>query len=118
MRGNEERVIQAFCAFLDEQEWVTEREIGFVDAVAQKDGQRTFAEAKGRTVAIGLDEDTMFGQLPRRMRDECPGPDTRLAVVVPTHASAAAEGVPAGVRRELSIDLYVVGHDWSVSIRA
>lgn len=96
MRGNEERVIQAFCAFLDEQEWVTEREIGFVDAVAQKGGQRTFAEAKGRTVAIGLDEDTMFGQLPRRMRDECPGPDTRFAVVVPRMHRLRRKGCPRG----------------------
>ena len=118
MRGDEERVIQAFCTFLNEQGWVTEREIGFVDVVAQKDGHRIFAEAKGRTAATGLDVDTMFGQLLRRMPNQRPGPDTRFAVVVPTQASAAVERGPEWVRREWSIDLYVVGHDGSVAKRA
>ena len=115
MRGDEERVIQAFCAFLEEQGWETEREVKFVDVVAQKDGHRIFAEAKGRTAAIGLDVDTMFGQLLRRMPQERPGPDTRFAVVVPTEASAAVERVPAWVRSELGIDLYVVSQDGSVA---
>ena len=118
MRGDEERVIEAFCAFLNEQGWTTEREIGFVGVLAQKDGHRIFAEAKGRTAAIGLDVDTMFGQLLRRMPDERPGLDTRFAVVVPDEALAAVERVPGWVRWELSIDLYVVGHDGSVSKRA
>jgi hypothetical protein len=117
MRGDEERVIRAFCAFLNEQGWTTEREIGFIDVVAQKDGHRVFAEAKGRTAAIGLDVDTMFGQLLRRMPEQRPGPDTRFAVVVPTAASAAVERVPEWVRRELGIDLYVVSHDGSVAKR-
>lgn len=82
--------------------------------VAQKGTHRIFAEAKGRTVAMGLDVDTMFGQLLRRMPQERPGPDTRFAVVLPTEASAAAERVPEWIRRELGIDLYVVGHEGSV----
>jgi hypothetical protein len=114
MRGDEERVIQAFCGYLNELGWSIRREVGFVDVVAEKDDQRIFAEAKGRTAAIGLDVDTMFGQLLRRMPQERPGPDTRFAVVVPTEASAAVERVPEWVRSELGIDLYVVSEDGSV----
>lgn len=117
MKGDEERVIQAFCAFLHEQGWSTEREVGFIDVVAQKDGRRILAEAKGRTAAVGLDVDTMFGQLLRRMPQERPEPGTRFAVVVPTEASRAVERVPTWVRRELGIDLYLVGEDGSVTKR-
>lgn len=114
MKGDEERVVRAFCAFLEAQGWSTEREVGFIDVVAQKDGHRILAEAKGRTAAVGLDVDTMFGQLLRRMPQERPSPETRFAVVVPTEASAAVERVPRWVRAELSIDLYVVSDVGSV----
>ncbi|SRR5664280_127039 len=115
MKGDEERVIQAFCTFLHDQGWTTEREVEFVDVVAHKGSQRILAEAKGRTVAVGLDVDTMFGQLLRRMPQECPGPDTRFAVVVPAEASAAVERVPGWVRDQLGIDVYVVNQDGSVA---
>lgn len=117
VRGDEERVIEAFCAFLNEQGWQTEREVGFIDVVAQKDGRRILAEAKGRTAAIGRDVDTMFGQLLRRMPKERPRPNTRFAVVVPTEALAAVKRVPAWVRSELSIDLCFVGQDGTVAKR-
>ena len=117
MKGDEERVIQAFCVFMHAQGWTTKREVDFVDVVAEKDGQRIFAEAKGRTTAIGLDVDTMFGQLLRRMPQERPGPGTRFAVVVPAEASAAVERVPRWLRNELGIDLYVVDQDGSVAKR-
>lgn len=117
MRGDEDRVVQAFCAFLEQQGWATRREVGFADVVAERDGERIFAEAKGRTAAIGLDVDTMFGQLLRRMPHERPDPSTRFAVVVPAEASAAVERVPAWVRQELSIDLYEVDQDGSVTKR-
>ena len=117
MKGDEERVIQAFCVFMQEQGWTTKREVDFVDVVAEKDGQRILAEAKGRTAAIGLDVDTMFGQLLRRMPRERPGPETRFAVVVPAEATAAVERVPGWVRNDLGIDLYVVEQDGSVAKR-
>jgi hypothetical protein len=117
MRGDEERVVQAFCAFLQQRGWSTEREIGFIDIVAQKDGQQIFAEAKGRTAAVGLDVDTMFGQLLRRMPQERPKPGTRFAVVVPKEAAVGVERVPRWVREELGIDLYVVSNDGSVARR-
>lgn len=115
MKGDEERVIRAFCRFMQEQGWTTKSEVDFVDVVAQKDGHRILAEAKGRTAAIGLDVDTMFGQLLRRMPLERPDPETRFAVVVPTEATAAVERVPAWVRNDLRIDLYVVDQDGSVA---
>ena len=114
MRGDEDRVIQAFCKYLNELGCSTRLEVGFVDVVAEKGGQRIFAEAKGRTAAIGLDVDTMFGQLLRRMPQERPGSDTRFAVVVPTEASAAVGRVPEWVRMELGIDLYIVNADGAV----
>jgi hypothetical protein len=117
MKGDEERVIQAFCVFMQEQGWTTEREVDFVDVVAKKDGQRIFAEAKGRTAAIGLDVDTMFGQLLRRMPKERPDPETRFAVVVPAEAAVAVERVPGWVRNDLRIDLYVVEQDGTVAKR-
>ena len=115
MKGDEERVIEAFCRFLHEEGWTTAREVGFVDVVAEKDGERIFAEAKGRTAAIGLDVDTMFGQLLRRMPQERPGNDICFAVVVPTEAVAAVGRVPKWVRSELQIDLYSVSQDGSVA---
>lgn len=117
MRGDEERVIHAFCAYLTQQGWTITREVEFVDVLAEKDGHRIFAEAKGRTSSPGLDVDTMFGQLLRRMGPERPGPETRFAAVVPTGAAGKVERVPAWVREELRIDLYVVDDDGSVSQR-
>lgn len=78
VRGDEERVIEAFCAFLNEQGWQTEREVGFIDVVAQKDGRRILAEAKGRTAAIGLDVDTMFGAAAPPNAEGAPGPQHSL----------------------------------------
>lgn len=57
-----------------------------------------YAEAKGRTTAPGLDVDTGYGQLLRRMPDE-DQPATRYAIVVPTEALRAAERVYPPVAR-------------------
>lgn len=46
MKGDEERVIQAFCAFLREQGWSTKREVGFIDVIAQKDGHRISSQKR------------------------------------------------------------------------
>ncbi|MFK5584157.1 hypothetical protein [Serinicoccus sp. LYQ131] len=115
MRGDEERVIQAFCAFLTSEGWSVSREVSFADVVAEKDGRQIIAEAKGRTAAIGLDVDTMYGQLLRRMPDSRPDAATRFAVVVPTEAAAAVRRVPAWILKELAVDIYLVGPDGSVA---
>ncbi len=39
-------------------------EVDFVDVAAVRGDERLYAEAKGRTAAIGTDLDTLYGQLP------------------------------------------------------
>lgn len=107
MRGDEKRVVEAFCAWLSSQGWSIEREVAFCDVVARKDGTTLFAEAKGRTAAMGLDVDAMYGQLLRRMpiaEDE----SVRFAVVVPTEAATAALRVPERTRKLLRISVFEV----------
>lgn len=70
-------------------------------------GRRLYAEAKGRTAAPGLDVDTMFGQLLRRMPTE-DDPAARYAVVVPTEALRAVQRIPARVLGLLRVDVYAV----------
>jgi hypothetical protein len=112
VRGDEERVVRAFTEWLGRQGWTVDREVEFVDVYAERGSERLYAEAKGRTAAIGLDVDTMYGQLLRRMKDA--GAGVRYAVVVPTAALAAALRVPDWVRRRLSIEVYEVGDDGQV----
>ena len=115
MRGDEARVVDLFCAALERDGWTVTREVEFVDVVARKDGATIYAEAKGRTAAPGLDVDTMYGQLLRRMRSE-DEPNTRYAVVVPDTALAAAKRVPTWVRSRLGIDVYAVYEDGRVEL--
>jgi hypothetical protein len=112
MRGDEERVVAAYARWLERQGWVIRREVDFVDVYAERGDDKLYAEAKGRTAAIGLDVDTMYGQLLRRMKD--PDADAQYAVVVPTIAVAAALRVPAWVRKRLHIAVYEVDDDGTV----
>jgi hypothetical protein len=102
MRGDEKRVVDAFVAWLQENGWTADTEVNFVDVCARCGDERLYAEAKGRTAAIGLDVDTLYGQLLRRMAD--PGAGARYAVVVPPAAIPAALRVPAWVRQRLDVD--------------
>jgi hypothetical protein len=106
MRGDEKRVVDAFVAWLQQNGWTADTELNFVDVCARRGDERMYAEAKGRTAAIGLDVDTLYGQLLRRMAD--PSAGARYAVVVPTVAVQAALRVPAWVHQRLSIDVYEV----------
>src|SRR4051812_17912496 len=106
MREDELRVVDAFAVWLESEGWEVRREVEFVDIMATRDGEALYAEAKGRTAAVGLDVDTMYGQLLRRMRDESAG--ARYAVVIPTEAVTAALRVPAWVRARLAVDVYEV----------
>jgi hypothetical protein len=65
--------------------------------------------------AIGLDVDTLYGQLLRRMADPAAG--ARYAVVVPAAAVQAALRVPAWVRHRLSIKVYEVDDAGQVHLR-
>jgi hypothetical protein len=115
MRGDEKRVVDAFVAWLQANGWKADTEVNFVDVYARRGGECLYAEAKGRTAAIGLDVDTLYGQLLRRMAD--PGPGTRYAVVVPTAAVRAALRVPGWVRERLDLDVYEVDDAGIVHLR-
>ncbi len=115
MRGDEKRVVDAYVAWLEQSNWTVRREVDFADVYAERGEERLYAEARGRTASPGLDVDTLYGQLLRRMRD--PEPGARYAVVVPTTALSAALRVPAWVRNRLSIDVYEVDDDFEVQLR-
>jgi hypothetical protein len=105
VRGDELRVVDAFEHFLRANGWEVRREVEFVDLVARRGSETLYAEAKGRVGAsTGLDMDTMYGQLLRRMTD----PDARYAVVMPSDATTAARRVPLRIRGLLRVDLYEV----------
>ena len=74
-----------------------------------------YVEAKGRTTDPGLDIDTMYGQLLRRMPGEEVG-SAIFAVVVPDVALKAANRVSERVRELLRIRIYGVTEDGSVWI--
>jgi hypothetical protein len=104
--GDENRVIDAYVTWLERSNWTVRRDVNFVDVYAERGDERLYAEAKGRTTSPGLDVDTLYGQLLRRMMD--PEPGARYSVVVPTSALNAALCVPDRVRDRLSIDVYEV----------
>ena len=115
MRGDKNRVVDADVAWLERSSWTVQREVDLVDVYAERGDERLYAEAKGRTTSPGLDVDTLYGQLLRRMRD--PEPGARYAVVVPTAALNAALRVPAWVRDRLSVDIYEVDDNAGVHLR-
>lgn len=116
MRGDEKRVVDAFCAYLESDGWSVEREVAFCDVVARRPGETMYCEAKGRTTEVGLDVDTLYGQLLRRMKDVAE-PGDLYAVVVPSEAEVAALRVPARVRESLGIRVFLVTADNEVEAR-
>ncbi|MGH3490228.1 MAG: hypothetical protein ACRDP8_20260 [Actinopolymorphaceae bacterium] len=107
---SEDRVIDAFCAYLAADGWSTIREAAHCDVLATRADERLYAEAKGSTQAPGLDADTMYGQLLRRMTNEHDPAVTRYAAVVPDEPTVlrAALRVPRRIRALLRIELYAV----------
>ncbi len=67
-------------------------EPGWTDVVAVRGAERLVGEAKGVTSSPGLDVDTLYGQLPRRMT--VPDSAIRYAVMVAPQALNAALRVP------------------------
>lgn len=114
VKGDEARAVEAFCRYLTALGWQVEREVAQCDVVAKRGPETLYAEAKGRTTETGLDLDTMFGQLLRRMKQD-PQLGDRYAVVVPLEAAAAVARVPSRVRELLHISTYVVAPDNVVS---
>jgi hypothetical protein len=110
------RQSNAFCVWLAEHGWTGIRtEVDFIDVVAEREGTRLYGEAKGRTSAIGLDVDTMYGQILWRMPFD-DDPDARFAVVVPEAAVQAALRVSSRVRRTLKIEVYGVDDEDGVRL--
>lgn len=88
--------------------------MNFVDVYAERGDERLYVEAKGRTTSPGLDVDTLFGQLLRRMKD--PKPGAWCDVVVPASALKAALRVPDWVRGRPSAYVYEVDDDGGVHL--
>lgn len=110
----EAEVVRAFVAWLEHEGWSVRTEVGFIDIVAERDGLTLLAEAKGTTTSAGLDADTAYGQLLRRINTSRDG--ECYALVVPTSARKAAERVGGDLRSLLRIALYVVADDDTVTI--
>jgi hypothetical protein len=106
-RGDEARVVAAFERYVVADGWRLVREPnGWADVVAVRGSERLVGEAKGNTgPSAGLDTDTMFGQLLRRMGDEAV---TNWAVVVPTAVLPKVLRVPEKVLDRLGIEVYEV----------
>jgi hypothetical protein len=116
MRGDEQRVVTAFVDWLRRDGWTVETEVEFADVYARRSGKHLYAEAKGHTTDMGLDIDTLYGQLLRRMKNAAS--DARYAVVVPTVGVQAALRVPAWVRDRLDLDVYEVDDQGAVHPRS
>jgi hypothetical protein len=115
MRGDEARVVPAFCEYLRAQGWTVTTEVAWCDVRAERDGALLYAEAKGRTSEPGLDVDTAYGQLLRRIPAE-EEPAARYAMVVPTEALRFTERVPRRVRQLLRLDIYAVDSGGAVTL--
>lgn len=111
----EAEVTDAFHDWLVAGGWKVQREVDFVDLLADHpDGRRLYVEAKGKTSSPGLDVDTLYGQLLRRMRldEDC----ARYAVVVPEAVLRAVLRVPMAVRHRLHVDVYAVDEQGDVRL--
>ncbi len=107
-------MVDAFEAWLLAEGWAVDREVEFVDLRAEHpDGRLLYVEAKGHTTSPGLDVDTLYGQLLRRMKPE--EAKARYAVVVPTSVLTAAQRVSPAVQQALCIDLFTVDDTGRVS---
>lgn len=109
----EAAVLASFTQWLEQQGWDVQTSTSGADVVAKKGTDTLIAEVKGATSSAGLDVDTMYGQLLRRMTAS--SDPTRFAVVVPRSAAAAVARVPPPIRDLLKVDAYVVELDGQVT---
>lgn len=111
--GKEADVVADFAAWLAEGGWQVDTEPGWADVVAVRGAEHLVGEAKGVTSSPGLDVDTLYGQLLRRMT--VPDSTIRYAVIVPPRALNAALRVPQPVREHLRIEVYTVDEHGTVT---
>lgn len=109
----EAEVVEHFRGWLEAAGWHVEREVGWADVTGTRGRRTLIAEAKGATSAIGLDVDTAYGQLLRRMTDD---PSRVYAVVVPSVAVKAALRVPGHVMGAPRISVFSVAEDGRVGL--
>lgn len=103
--GDEALIETAFVRFLEADGWTVRRQVGGPDVEATRGNEVLRAEVKGRTGAnTGLDLDTMYGQLLRRMQDD----GATYAVVVPKEAGMAVRRVSRRIRDLLHIAVFKV----------
>jgi hypothetical protein len=115
MRGDEARVVEGFSRWLASQGWTVRTEVDSVDVVAEKEGRRLYAEAKGATTAPGLDVNTAIGQLVSRMPSESDQAVSFALVVRDEPRSVdAAVRAPQRILDLLGISLYAVDEDGRV----
>lgn len=98
-------VVAAFVTWLEQEGWRVSTEVDWADIVAEKGSERLVAEVKGKTSEPGLDVDTLYGQLLRRMVSSA---ETQYAVVVPGALVPVVERVPFFVRQLLDVAVYGV----------
>ena len=109
----EAEVVDVFEAWLRAGGWQVRREVDCVDLLAEhRDGRLLYVEAKGSTSSPGLDVDTQYGQLLRRMEPE--ERQARYALVVPVALRAAVLRVQAHVRALLRVDVFLVNDQGEV----
>jgi hypothetical protein len=53
--GRESEIVAGFCQWLREQGWTVQTEVAWADVVADRGDERLIGEAKGVTMAPGLD---------------------------------------------------------------
>jgi predicted RecB family endonuclease len=81
MKGDEGRVVAAFTDWLRRDGWDVNTKVGYVDVIAERDGERLYCEAKGLSDVVGID--IAYGQLLRRMPME-DDPSSRLTSQSPS----------------------------------
>lgn len=117
MQVDEAAVVKAFADWLQANGWAVQFEVDWQDIVAERDGQHLHVEAKGYSSSPGLDVDTAFGQLLRRMpaRED---PADHYALVIPDEPRTvdAAQRVAGRVRELLRVTLYAVASDGGVRV--
>jgi hypothetical protein len=116
MTGVKETEVEAaFVRYLLQRGWdVGTDKADHADVVTRRGAEHLVAEVMGTTTSPGLDVDTAYGQLLRRMGDRPEG--TRFAIVVPESARNAALRVPEEVRWRFGIDVWVVNELGAVEL--
>lgn len=103
----EAQVQAALVTHLLDRGWdVTTESDDHIDIIARRGAEHLVIEVKGHTTSPGLDVDTAYGQLLRRMtaaRDEA-----TFILAVPESLATAAARVSPAVRRRLGIEIWLI----------